>query len=277
MVNKTKKVILSVLAFLVLAGGIVAGVFLVQRNQDIREKAAPATSLSFIPSSVTKNPGQTVNLTVNADTGENKITGIDIEVSFDPDVIQLSEMSALPGISPLTANIIKNGVIDNTAGTARYAAFTINRDAAIFGNLDMLSLVGTITNSAVSGSSEVSFTTLTTISAVDEGVNVIVNKSSATINVSSGTGGGGSTATPTSAGTAVPTATPTTAGGVGGAGVGATATPVRTATPRPSTTATSAPAVTLPPDVPVTGVSLPLLGTVTLGIGALIFSLFLAL
>lgn len=278
MASKTKKIIFSVFAFLILASGIVAGVYLVQKDQDIREKAAPATSLSFIPSSVTRNPGQTLNLTVNANTGENKITGIDIEISFDPAVIQLSEMDPMPAISPLST-VIKNGVIDNTTGKARYAAFTINRDDAVFGSLDVLSLTGTIVNSAVSGSSEVSFTTLTTISAVDEGVNVIVNKSSATVNVSSGSTQSTATASPTAAGTAVATASPapTATGGVGGAGI-TTATPIPTRTPTvaPTTNATTEPVETLPPDVPVTGVSLPLMGTVTLGLGAIILSLFLA-
>ena len=274
MASKTKKVIFSVFAFLILASGIVAGVYLVQKDQDIREKAAPATNLSFVPSSVSRNPGQTLNLTVNANTGENKITGIDIEISFVPAVIQLSEMKPMPAISPLST-IIKNGVIDNTAGKARYAAFTINRDDAVFGDLNILSLTGTIVSSAVSGSSDVSFTTLTTISAVDEGVNVIVNKTSANVSVSSGSTQSTATASPTSAG-ATATASPVPTGGVGGAGITtATPTPTRTPTVAPTTTTTTAPTSTLPP-VPVTGVSLPLFGTVTLGVGALILSLFLA-
>lgn len=273
---KSKKFLVSALIFIVLAVGIVAGVYLVQSNQDIREKAAPATNLSFFPSSQTKSPGQTINLTINADTGENLITGIDIEVSFDPSVIQLTSMTPMSAISPLST-VIKNGVIDNTAGTARYAAFTIDRNGAVSGNLDVISLTGTIVNGAPDGTSTVDFTSLTTISAVDEGVNVIVNETPATITVSAaGIGGSGATATPTSVATAVATASPspTPVGGVGGAGVTLpTATPTRTPTPRP---ATAAPATTLPPDVPETGVSLPFMASLVLGLGAIIFSLALA-
>ena len=283
--NKTKKVIFSVLGFLVLIAGIFAGVFLVQKNQDIREKAAPATTLSFKPGEVTKNPGQTFEFIVNADTGENAVTAVDIELSFDPAVVQLTQMSGLPAISGFTT--IRNGVIDNTAGKARYAATVLDPTAAVQGNLDIVTFTGTVLSTAVTGSSLITFSQMTTVAALNEGVDVAINRSPATLNVSSGTGTG-ETATPTAMATATatatsaagiptatPTVTPTATGGVGGAGVIPTPTPIRTATP--TSIATVRPAATLPPDVPVTGVSLPLIGSLALGFGALIFTLFLAL
>jgi len=145
--SKVKKIVIGTLGFLVLAAGIVAGTYLVSKNQDIREKAAPSTSLSFFPTVVTKNPGQTFNLTINADTGENKITGIDIEISYDPAAIQLTQMKGTASIAPLSS-IIKNGEINNTTGKARFVSYTAVKTDAISGNLDILDISGNILSSA---------------------------------------------------------------------------------------------------------------------------------
>lgn len=288
--NKTTKIIISVIGFLVLAAGIFAGTYLVQRNQDIREKAAPSTSLSFFPTVVTKNPGQTFDLTINADTGLNKITGIDIEISYDSSAIQLTQMKGTAAIAPLSA-VIKNGVVDNTAGKARFVAYTAVKTDAISGNLDILNITGNILSGASSGQFPITFTATTTVSAIDEGQNVIINSTPATVTVTTGSISTNATTTATSSPTATATirsaiststsrATATaTAKGIGGANLNlATATP--TPTQKPTTTVTPKPtstqSATTPPDLPVTGVSLPFLGSAVLGIGAIVLSLFLA-
>lgn len=286
--KKITKIIISILAFLVLAAGIIAGTYLVQKNQDIREKAAPSTSLSFYPAVATKSPSQTFNFVINADTGSNKITGIDIEVSYDPSAIQLTQMAATGSISPLSS-IIKNGVIDNTAGKARFVAYTAVKTDAITGNLDILNINGSVTSNASVGQYPISFTATTTVSAVDEGQNVIINSQPAIVTVTTASGGGATaTAMPTSSATATakPTATATTAG-IGGAQIvlptatstvkaTATATPkaTSTSTPTSSSAATATSSATLPP-VPVTGVSLPFVGGVVVGLGAIMMSIFL--
>ena len=221
---------------------------------------------------------------MNANTNENKITGIDIEVSFDPSVIQLTQMSATSSISNLST-IIKNGEINNTTGKARFAAFTVTKSQAISGNLSLISLTGTIANNAVSGSYPITFTENTTLAAADEGQNVLINKSSATVTVSSGGGGtqqptatatatstARATATSTSAGrTPTATATSTSSGGVGGSNV---TLPTTTSTPIQSGPKQTA-QPTIPADVPVTGVSLPFIGGVSLGLIVIATSLFL--
>lgn len=282
--SKTTKIIISILGFLVLAAGIVAGTYLVQKNQDIREKAAPSTSLSFFPTVVTKNPGQTFSLTINADTGSNQITGIDIEISYDPSAIQLTQMKGTTAIASLSS-IIKNGEINNTTGKARFVAYTAVKTAAVTGNIDILDISGNILAGAANGQYPITFTATTTVSAVDEGQNVIINSTPATVTVTTGTTGGGATATATATGasatatataTTKPTATATTAGGVGGANLNL---PTASPTIKPTATSTSASATTsptTPPDLPVTGVSMPFIAGSVLGMGAIIMSIFLA-
>lgn len=272
MTSKVTKIILSILGFLVLGAGIIAGVYLVSKNQDIREKAAPATTLSLFPSSQEKSGGQTFNLTIKANSGENKITGIDIEVKFNPAVIQMTQMSATSAISNLST-VIKNGEINNITGKARFVAFTASKDNAISGSLDIITLSGTIVSGAPVGNAQITFSDSSTVAAADEGVNVIITTAPANISVSSFDGSNVVSPTPTSVATSASrTATPTQAatlapGGVGGGNV---------TQPTATATATTTPQATVPADVPVTGVSLPLIGSLSLGIVALVFSLFLA-
>lgn len=284
--NKTGKIIISVVGFLVLAAGIVAGTYLVQKNQDIREKAAPSTNLSFFPSVVTKSAGQTFDLTINADTGENKLTGIDVEIAYDPNVIELVSVTPTSSIVSLST-VIKDGTPNNTTGLARFAVFTVMKTDAVSGNLDIINISGKVKAGAANGQYPITFTQTTTMAAVDEGLSVVVNTTPANVTVSS-TGSSGATATATSTATRTPSPTPTTAGGVGGAQITLptatattkSATAAATATTKATVTSSSATAkpaaATTPPDLPVTGVSLPFVGGIVLGMGAIIASLFLA-
>ncbi len=282
--KKTIGIILGIIGFVVLAGGIFAGVFLVSKNQDIREKAAPATTLSLFPATQNKAVGESFALTVNANSGENKITGIDIEVTFNPAVVQMNQMSATSAISKLST-VIKNGEINNTTGKARFVAFTASKDNAVSGSLDIITLSGTIISSAAQGASQLTFSQSSTVAATDEGVNVIINSIPATITVVS-SNGNSNVVSPTATATAIPTATatsttasrtstPTATPTLAPGGIGGGTSPTATATTKPTTTATAKSVATSVP-VPVTGVSLPFVGGVTLGVGAILLSLFLA-
>ena len=248
-----KRIIFSIFGVLVLVGGLTAGLILMQRNQDIREKAAPASSLSILPSSQIKNPGQSVNFSVKIDTGANNVTGVDIQIKFNPSAIQITQIQPTSALSSFT-NVIKNQ-IDNTAGKAYFAAFTLDSSRALNGNFDILNISGTIPNSAADGSYQIGFDPATLASATNEGVNVIIAMTPGSVNVAAS---GGSTPTPT------PVSTPT---------------PIGTATPTAAPTKTATPAATsqpeLPDDLPVSGVSFPFILTVGLSTFMILGSLFL--
>ena len=247
-----KRIIFSIFGVLVLIGGLAAGLILIQKNQDIREKAAPASSLSILPSSQIKNPGQSVNFSVKIDTGANNVTGVDIQIKFDPSAIQIAQIQPASALSSFT-NVIKNQ-IDNTAGKAYFAAFTLNSSQALNGSFDILNISGTIPDSAVNGSYQISFDPATSASASNEGVNVIIIMTPGSVNVAASGGSG----TPTPAPTA--TATPTAAA---------------TATPTPISTATAASQSELPDDLPVSGISFPFILSAGLGIVVILGSFFL--
>jgi len=61
--NKTKVVTL-LFGIIMLIAGILIGVTLVQKNQDVREKAAPSTSMYISPSSQSVSPNTNFNFIV---------------------------------------------------------------------------------------------------------------------------------------------------------------------------------------------------------------------
>lgn len=95
-----KKIILIII-FLLLLIAIPITVYLVKQQQELRERAAPATALYFDPSSVTKNVGDTMDLAVKMDTNENYAAAAVIKINFDPNYLQLQTITvgtALPEI-----------------------------------------------------------------------------------------------------------------------------------------------------------------------------------
>lgn len=167
----------------VLVVGITAGVILSKNDQNINESAAPATKLSFSPTSQEVGFGSGFTEQIVMDSGENKVTGIDIQLTYDSNKIHINEVKPTTGISNFNT-VIKNE-IDNSAGKLRYTAFTFDRNLAVSGNLNILTLSGNVVANNV-GSYEISFKPETVIIAVDEGDNVLTNTQSATIKVVEG-------------------------------------------------------------------------------------------
>ncbi|MFC1625943.1 cohesin domain-containing protein [Patescibacteria group bacterium] len=241
-----KEIILSIVGVTLLLIGIAAGVILVRRNQDIREKAAPASTIAIAPSSQVKNPGQSVSFSVKIDTGTNQVTGVNVQLKFDPSALQLTEVTPTSALLDFS-NLVDN-TTDNSLGKVSFVAFTLDDSQAVSGNINILNVKGTVPASAQSGSYSIGFDPTTTASAGGESSNVLVAMTPGKLDVSlSGT----STATP------VPTlATPTP-------GFLLTATPSATSTPAPP--------------IPETGASLPTILSAGMGVLLVVGALLLAI
>jgi hypothetical protein len=240
----SKKGIIGTIGFIILLFGIVAGTLLVNQNQDFREKAAPATQLSITPSSQTKNINNSFTLTVVANTGENKVIGADLVISYDKDAFEILSVSKGSGISSFE-NVI-NSKIDASTGKITYSIYTLNSTNAVSGNnIEMLTINAKVSNSAQSGTYNFTFGNQTVLAGSGESQNVVVSSQQATVIVS---GNSQVQATPTS--TSNPTATATSAGGgnlnSGNNNINPTSTPKNTSSPTKTAT---------PFPIPVTGVS----------------------
>lgn len=75
---------------LLLLVGIPVSVYFVQQEQEIRSRAAPATTLSFQPDSssgspITKGVGEEVPLDIMIDPDSNLVSFVKLEIQYDPD------------------------------------------------------------------------------------------------------------------------------------------------------------------------------------------------
>lgn len=273
-----KTAVFGIIALIILIGSVVVGTLLVRQNQDFRERAAPATSLTISPSTQNKAPNENVTFEVVMNTGTNLVTGVDLRMTFDPSVLEITSITKGSGIVNLDATIAN--VFNNNAGTISFAVYTVDKSKAVNGSsLQALVVNAKVKSGAPSGVTRINFESTTSIAGVDEGQNVLTNASSGNINVTSGSAGSGATATAT--GTAVATATATNSGIGGGAGGTSTATATATSTAKSSVTATptgiNGSGTATPFPVPETGFDIPTILGIGVGMLVVFTSLFLAL
>ncbi len=102
-----KKVFLFVSIGIILLG-IPATIFLVGQNQELRQRAAPATTLSLSPSTVNAKTGDTFSLEVKLDSANNQVAVVQIHILYDPTKLQAVDITN----GPLAPSIRASGKID---------------------------------------------------------------------------------------------------------------------------------------------------------------------
>lgn len=241
-----KKIVLPIAVGILLLVGIVVGIYLVRQQQEIREKAAPATVLNLTPSQDTLKVGETRNITVNIDTGPNVVGAIKLNVVFDPVYVSVSNFTRgtffqtpiqNPAVAGGRLTMVAGGQVGNfPTGTGQVASFTVTALQA-----------GSTVIAFDSAQTEVSGT------GSDRNTNVLLinqlGSSSLTIlaAATSPTPTQPLTPTPTTAPGVTVTVTPTPSNVVtptptsGGGGPAPTATATPTPTQAPGTTATPSP------------------------------------
>lgn len=281
---KKRKIVFIIIGAIVLIASIVAGILLVKNNQDIRERAAPATSLSIKPTTQTKDKMQDFNLQVVMDTGVNKVTGLDLDITFDPNAFSVTSITKGADVANFSQEIRNN--IDNTMGKITYSAFTLDSAKAVTGsNIIVLNILGKVKDTATAQTYKFQFSQTTAVSGSGEGQNVLTLASPANVTVRAAAGETpGMTSTPMTSGTVKPTATPMktkTPTPMAQATPTKTPTPLAQVTATPSPTPTMAALATESPTptqtavpIPETGVLSATLTVVGIGIVAIFISLF---
>lgn len=212
-----KRIVLIIVS-LVMFLAIPASVFVAMRNQELRKKAAPATTLTLTPTTVTKAVNEEFTLEARMDTGSNQIVAVDLDLQFDPTKLEAQWIHN----GTMFPNILSSGVVGN--GTVSIALGATNTTTPITG----AGTVATIKFKALAATSapiSVRFTSETFVGALNEGsTNALTSSVPATITIGSGSSNTTPTPTPTTAANSsiTPTATPT-----GGSSI----TPTLTVTP----------------------------------------------
>lgn len=250
-----KKKLFLILGLLIVLISIPLTVFLVFQKQLLTKKAAPTTVLSLAPAAITKNVGETFTVNINVDTGTNQIVSADLDLSFNPAVLEVSSITK-GAFFPDAQEPTK--IIDNNTGKIKYSLFSMveKQGAGIFTSI--------VFKGKGSGLSALSFDSTTTIGGRNE-TEALSRTVAGNYVITAVT----LTPTPTGTSTTTPTPTPITqaGGGQGGASI-----PTATPTPTPKITPTSTPPVggstptatptsglggsvsTPTPTIPVTGV-----------------------
>lgn len=202
---------LLVIAFILILAAIPVTILLVQQRQEIRQQAAPATTMFLEPSAPTVDVGQTFTLDVVVDTQNlNNVGAAEINLTYNPlylEAVSLQVGSFLPYV--LVDGTVGNGTASITVGVnpqdpSQANGATGRGTAAVLTLRALQSTGGTPTvvqfasTSQIAGSNE-----------EDRGTNVLIGTQPAQVTVS-----GGAAASPTpSPGTASPTPQPSSTPG----------------------------------------------------------------
>jgi hypothetical protein len=274
-----KKIIFSLIAVGVLIIGLIIGLILVRQRQQLKSKAAPATTLQLVGPTLSVEEGTNFIVNVNINTAENLVAGVEMAIKYDPTKLEAEEVS--PGSFLTDADAV--GPFINTAlGTISYSLLTSPGSTPKQGS----GTVASIEFSALApGTTSVSFNRNDTlvVALKEGGLDVLTTATAATINVLAATSTE-PTATPTTppGGTGDDDDVDDTSGSLATATPTATSVPTHTPTPTPTSTtnsddstAYSTPTPTTPADLPVTGFSWPIFMGIGVGLLLIIGSLLL--
>lgn len=151
----------------------------VEEPQEIRIKAAPSTTLSLQPPTLTKAPNEIFSLNVGINTGDNRVSAAEIHLSFDPNKLRGKEF-VKDEFLPI---LLVNGSVNNTTG---HASIIVGSDPASpkQGTGGVAKITFTALATTGSNPTTVTFTDKTQVAAVGEPGNVVVNTSPASVTIS---------------------------------------------------------------------------------------------
>lgn len=94
-------------------------IFVVGQRQEIRKKAAPATTMAVAPASLSKKAGEVFTMEITIDTGENQVVAAELHIAFDQTKLEaqtITNGSLFPNI--LASGTVEPGGASITVGAA---------------------------------------------------------------------------------------------------------------------------------------------------------------
>lgn len=113
------KKILQLATGMLLLVAIPVTIFVAGQRQEIRKKAAPATTMAIAPPTVSKKVGEVFTMEITIDTGENQVVAAEIHISFDQAKLEaqtITNGSLFPNI--LASGTVQPGGASITVGAA---------------------------------------------------------------------------------------------------------------------------------------------------------------
>lgn len=242
-----KKIVFVVVAAILLITAPVI-VYFVGNQQDIRSRAAPATTLSFSPSTISAAVDSQFTLNVAINTGTNSVTAVKLVITFDSTKLEATSITNGEFAPKITAS----GVVSSgTASITVAADSTVNpiKGTGTIAVLRMKGKAGTTTPVTVK------FDASSFASGLSESTNVLTTTGVASVSITGST--------------VVPTPTPTTANS---SNTLITPTPTAIPTPTPTEEATVSAEPVQSDEVPVTGSTETTVALLAVGVSFLCIS-----
>lgn len=170
-----KKIVFFVVGILLLVA-VPATVYFVGRKQDIRSRAAPATTISFNPTSVTKAVDEQFTVNVNVNTETNSITAIKVAVVFDSTKLEATSITN----GALAPKITASGVVSPGAASITVAAASTTEPITGAGTVAIIRFKG---KSPTTTPVIIKFDATTFASGLAESTNVITTMGTASISI----------------------------------------------------------------------------------------------
>jgi hypothetical protein len=176
MIESMKNVLLYVVGTLLLVS-IPVTVFFVGKNQELRQKAAPATTLAITPASVSLKAGETTVLTIEIDTAENRVATAKLSLTYD--TTKLEAQSITNG--PLAPRILSPGVVAPGMAAITVGAENTAKPISGRGGIALLRIKGL---DSAQGPASVQFAADTQAAGIGEQpVNVLIGSTGATVTI----------------------------------------------------------------------------------------------
>ena len=170
-----KKIVFFVIGFILLIT-IPAIVYFVGQSQDIRSKAAPATTLLFSPTTVTKPVDEQFTVNVDMNTGTNNVTAVKVVVTFDSTKLEATSITNGAFAPKITAS----GVVAAGTASITVAANSTTDPMQGTGTIAIIRFKG---KAATTTPVQLKFDTTTFGSGLTESANVITTLGTASVNI----------------------------------------------------------------------------------------------
>lgn len=172
-----KKIVLLLVSVILLIAVPVTVLFVKQR-QDVRKRAAPATTLTLSPSTITKKVDETFSLEATIDTGENNVVSVALHLVFDPAKLEAQTITN----GPLFPSILTSGTVDRGVASITVGASDSKKPVNGSGSVAVVKFKALERTDVPVA---VRFAANTFVGGLDEATNVLVGSSPASVNITS--------------------------------------------------------------------------------------------
>jgi hypothetical protein len=181
--GKRKIIFTSLVSLFSLAVVFVGTYYVVKMRQTpSKSSAGSGVSLYFEPQNPTLDLNSDFSLNVKVNPALEKVTGVELYLNFDKDMIQINSIDSVPafsaGVSPKT--FLKDPVIDNSQGTAS-VTIGVLPEAPVGSVSDVVIVKGKTKN--IPGNTLIIISQVSKAAAIDKISNVITNYGEASLNI----------------------------------------------------------------------------------------------